>query len=184
MREIASKGQLWAAFLRWAAVTVPLILLLGFASARLAPSGDQNRWFTALAKPDFMPPNAAFPIAWTLLYILLGLALALIINARGSRSRPLALGLFAVQMALNLAWSPLFFGLHRVSAAIALTGAMFVAAALTAWVFWRIRPVAGALLLPYLLWIAFAFALVWEVDRLNPGAETLVPAGDSTQILV
>lgn len=182
MSEIASKGQLWASFARWAAVTVPLILLLGFASARLAPAGDENRWFTALAKPSFMPPNGAFPIAWTILYILLGLALALVVNARGSRLRGPALALFAAQLAVNLVWSPLFFGMHQVSAAVITIAVLLVLAALTAWLFWRIRTLAGLLMLPYLAWILFALALVWQVDQLNPDAETLVPSGDSTQI--
>ena len=184
MREIASKGQLRAAYLRWAVVTVPFILLLGFASARFAPSGDQNPWFAALIKPGFMPPDIVFPIAWTLLYILLGLALAIVINARGSRWRGLALAAFAAQMVANLAWSPLFFGLHKVGAALVLIAAVFVLAAVTTWLFVRIRSVAALLMLPYLLWIAFAFALLWEVDRLNPDAQTLAPSAGSTQILI
>ena len=184
MSEIASKGQLRASYLRWAMVTVPLILLLGFASGRLAPSGDDNRWFAALAKPGFMPPNAVFPIAWTLLYVLLGLALALVINARGSRLRGPALALFALQMAANLVWPPLFFGLHKVGASVILLALLLVLAATTAWLFRRVRAAAGALMIPYLLWLAFALALIVEVDRLNPGAETLVPGGDTTQIVI
>ena len=97
--EIATKGQLRWAFLRWAVVTVPLIILLGFASSQFAPSGDQNRWYRELAKPALNPPGWVFPIAWTALYVMMGLALAMILNARGSRYRGLAIGLFAVQMA-------------------------------------------------------------------------------------
>ena len=118
MSGIASKGQLRMSFLRWAIVTVPLILLLGFASGRAVPAGSENNWYVALQKPELTPPGWVFPVAWTSLYILLGLAVALILHARGARGRGLALAVFAVQFALNLAWTPLFFGAHRIGAAI------------------------------------------------------------------
>jgi hypothetical protein len=100
--EIASKGQLRLAFLRWAIVTVPFILLLGFASARIAPTGAENLWYQMLEKPAQTPPDWAFPVAWAVIYVLMGLALAMIINARGSTLRGPALVLFAVQMGANL----------------------------------------------------------------------------------
>ena len=86
MNEIASPGQLRLAYLRWALVTVPAIVFLGFLSGKLANSGYGNRWFDALVKPDFMPPGWAFGVAWTILYILMGLALAIVIHARGARA--------------------------------------------------------------------------------------------------
>ena len=85
--EIASKGQLRLAYLRWAIVTVPFVLLLGFASGRLFPSGEENSWYQMLVKPAETPSGWVFPVAWTALYLLLGLALAMIVNARGSRRR-------------------------------------------------------------------------------------------------
>ena len=182
MREIASKGQLRMAFMRWAVVTVPFILLLGFASARLAPSGTENRWFMQLAKPDIMPPLWAFPVAWTILYVLMGLALAMIINARGSRLRGPALVVFAVQMAVNLIWSPLFFGMHQVSGALIVLVVLFVLALATTVLFFRIRLGAALLLLPYLAWIAYAGILLYQIDRLNPNAESLVPSSAHDQI--
>ena len=81
MSGIASKSQLRMSFLRWAVVTVPLILLLGFASGRAVPSGSENGWYMALQKPAVTPPGIVFPIAWTTLYILLGLAVAGILHA-------------------------------------------------------------------------------------------------------
>ncbi len=180
--ELASKGQLRAAFARWAIVTVPLILLLGFASSRLAPSGDNNPWFMALAKPAIMPPNWLFPVAWTALYIMLGLALAIVINARGSRYRGVALVMFAVQMIFNLIWAPLFFGAHQVLPALVVIVVMFVAAAITTRLFARIRQSAALLMIPYLAWLAFAAMLNYQYHVLNPDAATLVPAASSTQI--
>ena len=184
MREIASKGQLRLAFVRWAVVTVPLIVLLGFFSARLAPSGDENPWFLQLAKPAMMPPGIAFPIAWTVLYVLMGLALAMIINARGSRLRGPALLAFVLQMAVNLAWSPVFFGMHQVVAALAIIAAMFVLTLITTILFWRIRVGAGVLLLPYLAWIVFAGVLLYQIHVLNPNAASLVPSRAVDQIQI
>lgn len=182
MGQIASHGQLRMSFTRWALVTVPGVLLLGTLSGQLANSGYANRWFAALAKPAFMPPGWAFGVAWTILYILMGLALAHVLGARGARGRRQALGLFWAQLAINLAWSPVFFALHKVEAALAMVVAIFVVALATAVRFWRIRKVAGMLLLPYLGWLCFAFALTFEVNRLNPDAERLVPAAPGTQI--
>jgi tryptophan-rich sensory protein len=135
-----------------------------------------NPWFTALRKPDFMPPGWAFPVAWTILYICLGLALALVLHARGANGRPLALTLFLVQLALNYSWSPLFFAAHKVSLAFWVIVAMFVVAAAAAALFFRIRRDAGLLMLPYLAWLILAGALNHSVDQLNPGAELAVPA--------
>lgn len=182
MREIASRGQLRLAYFRWAIVTVPLMLLLGIGSGRLAPSGDDNPWFAQLVKPEIMPPGWAFAVAWTILYTLMGLALALVINARGSRGRGLALALFFVQLPINLAWSPVFFGMHQVDTALLMIGALVILVLLTTLFFWRVRSVAGMLLLPYLGWLCFAFVLLFQIDALNPNAQSLVPKRTVDQI--
>lgn len=183
LRELASKQQLRLAFLRWAVVTVPFVLLLGFTSARLAPTGSANRWYAALVKPPETPPDWAFPVAWTLIYILLGLSLAMIIHARGSRLRGPAIILFAVQMAVNLVWSPLFFGMHQVGWALGVIGAMGVLTFALILLFGRIRGLAAWLLVPYLGWIVFAGYLNYQILDLNPAAETLVPSSTTTQII-
>lgn len=180
--EIATKEQLRGAFLRWAVVTVPLVLLLGFGSSRIAPAGAENRWYAALIRPGITPPDWVFPVAWSVLYILMGLALAMIINARGSRLRGLGIALFVLQLLLNLAWSPLFFGMHQVSSALILLVAIFVAALATTLVFGRIRSAAAWLMAPYLVWLCFAGVLNWEIGKLNPNASTLVPSSPSAQM--
>jgi tryptophan-rich sensory protein len=169
-------------FLRYALVTVPAILLLGTVSGLASNSGYDNGWFAALDKPSFMPPAWAFPVAWTLLYICLGLSLALILHARGAHGRGLALALFFGQLALNYSWSPLFFAAHKVHLAFAVIVGMIALAAGAAFLFRRIRPAAALLLLPYLAWLGFAAALNYEIGRLNPGAEALAPAGSSADI--
>ncbi len=183
MREIASKQQLRLAFLRWAVVTVPFILLLGFTSARSVPVGAENRWYAALTKPELTPPDWAFPVAWSIIYVLIGLALAMIIHARGSTLRGPALALFAAQMVANLIWTPIFFGAHQIFWSLIVLVAMFVLTLATAIAFYRIRIGAALLLLPYLCWIVFAGYLTFQIGDLNPNAETLVPSQTSTQII-
>jgi tryptophan-rich sensory protein len=182
MSELASAGQLRMSFLRVALVTVPLILFLGILSGALAGSGYGNPWFAALAKPAAMPPGWVFPVVWTLLYILIGFALAMILWARGARGRWIAIALFAAQFALNLAWSPTFFAAHEIGAAFAIILLMIVLTIATVLAFARIRSRAVLLMLPYLLWLCFAAWLNHSIETLNPNAETLAPGAGSTQV--
>ena len=103
--------------------------------------------------------------------------------ARGARGRGLALAAFAVQFVLNLAWTPLFFGMHQVGAALLVIVAILVVATITTVLFGRIRPLAAWLMVPYLVWISFAGVLTWRIGQLNPDAETLVPAAHTSQML-
>ena len=183
MGGLASKGQLRASFGRWAVVTVPLVLLLGFVSGRLVPAGDANPWYVALVKPALTPPGWVFPVTWSVLYVLLGVALAIVLNARGARGRGVGLALFAAQFALALAWTPVFFGAHRITLALAIIVGMVVLGSLTAVAFARVRQSAAWLMVPYLVWVSFAGVLTWRVGQLNPEAGALAPAPRTTQIL-
>jgi benzodiazapine receptor len=180
--EIALPGQLRWAYARWALVCVPLVLLLGILSGQLSNSGYGNPWFDALLKPAIMPPGWAFGAAWTTLYILMGFALAMILNARGAQGRGPAIALFAAEFAVNLAWSPLFFAAHQVSLAFWVIVLLFLLATATAFAFGRVRRLAGLLLLPYLAWLVFAATLNFQIDQLNPDAETLVATEPKAQI--
>jgi tryptophan-rich sensory protein len=171
-------------YLRFALFTVPLILLLGTVSGRIANSGYGNPWFDALQKPAIMPPGWAFGVVWPILYILLGLALAIILNARGARGRGLAIGLFVAQLLLNFTWSPLFFAYHRVGLALGVIIAMFALATVTTVLFARIRRTAALLMLPYLAWLAFASVLNYQIGALNPDAENLVPGQSGADIVL
>ena len=182
MTAIASKSQLRMSFLRYALFTVPAILLLGTVSGRISGSGYGNAWFDALEKPAIMPPGWVFGVAWTILYVLLGLALALILHARGARGRGLALSLFLLQLVLNFAWSPIFFASHEVAAAFWTILAMIGLSLATAVLFWRIRRSATLLMLPYLAWLGFAALLTWQIGLLNPAAAELAPEGVTTDI--
>lgn len=176
----ASQGQLRASFLRWALVIVPAVSLAGFTAGRLSGGAD-NPWFDGLAKPALFPPPATFGIVWSVLYVMIGVALTLVVTARGAPGRGAAIAAFLIQLALNLAWSPLFFGAHQVTAALWLLLALDVAVIVTVVLFWKVRPLAAWLLLPYLAWVLFATVLNWQFDVLNPDAETRSGSGAVTR---
>ncbi len=145
-------------------------LVLGTAVG-LATNASGQQWYRRLAKPSWTPPDGVFGPVWTVLYLLMGLALVLVVRDREvpRGRRDLALGTFATQLALNLAWSIVFFGARRVRLALVEIAILWAAIVATIVAFGRIRPVAGALLLPYLAWSTFAAALNAAIVRRNPG---------------
>ncbi len=159
-------------FWRKALVTVPLIVIAGSLIGILSNGGEANIWYAPLAKPSFQPPGWMFGAVWTTLYTMMGIALATILNEASSPQRKLVLGLFAAQLALNFAWSPIFFGGGMIDVGLLVILVMNVLVTMTIIAFWKIRPLAGALLIPYLAWLCIAAALNHETGRLNPGADT------------
>lgn len=182
MSQIASRAQLRLSFMRWALFIVPTIMFLGFLSGVVSGSGEENGWYQMLVKPSFQPPGYLFGIVWTILYCMIGFAFAMIISARGAKFQILAIGLFIIQFVLNLLWSPIFFGQHQVTTALYLIIIIWLFIAATIYVFSKIRPLAAWLLVPYLLWVSFAAALNYEIDRLNPDAESLYAPAASAPI--
>lgn len=169
-------------FVRWALVTVPAMLFLGFLMGRISSSGFDSRWFDALVKPDWFPTVWIFPAVWTPLHILLGIAIAMILHARGARGRGVAIALFVSQLILNFAWPPTFFAAHQVTLALWLMALALLLTIATTFAFASIRKAAAWLMVPYLVWFGLATLLAWEVNRLNPDAETLAPEARRTHI--
>jgi tryptophan-rich sensory protein len=151
--------------------TVPAIVVAGSAIGYLANSGFSNNWYAPLEKPSIQPPRLAFPIVWTTLYTFMGVAVALILSLPPSRQRSLALTLFAVQLALNFAWSPVFFGMGLIDWALLIILAMNVLVTAAIIALWPLNRVAALLLVPYLAWLCLATVLNHETGRLNPGAD-------------
>ncbi len=171
-------------YLRWAVVTAPAVLILGWLSGKIGNSGYGNIWFARLDKPAIMPPGWAFGFTWSILYIMMGAALAFILNARGAKGRGIAIAFFLIQLALNLAWAPVFFTLHRIMLAFGLIIAIFLWAGATTIIFWHIRRAAAVLMLPYIAWLLFAGYLNWQIHLLNPWGPALVPSAGNTQIIM
>ncbi|QDP20364.1 TspO/MBR family protein [Sphingomonas xanthus] len=163
---------------RKALVAAPAIVIAGSLIGVLSNSGFGNDWYDPLDKPAFQPPGWAFGVVWTTLYTMMGIALAAVLNEPETPLRKTAVSLFAAQLTLNFAWSPIFFGFHMIDLALVVILLMLILALTTARLFRQIRPVAGWLLLPYLLWLCLATALNYETGRLNPGADA-APLGIS-----
>lgn len=124
-------------------------------------------WYPGLAKPAFTPPDLAFPVVWTLLYVMMAVAAWLVWRHSGwSRARG-ALGLWGLQLALNLAWTYLFFGLQSPGLALLEAVVLLLVLGATLVAFDRHSRAAAWLLVPYLLWTAYAIALTFEIWRLN-----------------
>ncbi|TFV40257.1 tryptophan-rich sensory protein [Bradyrhizobium frederickii] len=123
-----------------------------------------GEWYAGLAKPDFVPPNWAFPVAWTVLYVMIAIA-----GWRTFRRDPSgkAMLAWATQLALNFAWSPVMFTMHRIGAALVILICLF-AAIVTYIGLERSRDrLAAALFVPYAVWVAFAGVLNAAIWRLN-----------------
>jgi benzodiazapine receptor len=157
---------------RTALIAVVAIELLGGLSGWLSNRGYGNGWFDVLRKPVFMPPGWAFGVVWPILYALLGIAVAMVIAEPPSDRRRLGLILFFVQLALNFAWSPIFFAAHDIKLAKVVIFLMAAVAAAAAGQFNRLRPAAGLLMVPYIAWLVFAGTLNATIEHMNPGAGT------------
>jgi benzodiazapine receptor len=149
------------------------LVLLGFivitfcapAFGAFSPPGS---WYAALSKPSWNPPSWVFGPAWTLLYTLMAVAAWLVWKRGGFVSQKRPLSLYFIQLALNAAWTPVFFGAHQLGAAFAVILALWVFIGLTLLHFWQVSRTAGLLFVPYLAWVSFATALNFTLWRLNP----------------
>jgi len=142
-------------------------LVLTFAAAGVGSMFMPGEWYAGLAKPAWNPPNWLFGPVWTVLYILMAVAAWLVWRRQGLAGAALPLLVFVVQLVLNAMWSWLFFGLQRPGVALAEILVLWVAILVTILLFFRVRSVAGILLIPYLLWVSFAAVLNFTIWRLN-----------------
>lgn len=134
------------------------------ATAYVFPTGP---WYEGLRKPSWTPPDWAFPVAWTLLYVLIAFAGARVASI-GGPGATWALALWALQIAANALWTPTVFGANRLRMGAGVIALLWVAALGTLIASWRVSPLAGLALLPYLAWVGLAAALNLELIRLNP----------------
>jgi benzodiazapine receptor len=146
-----------------------VFLLACFAAAAIGAMATQRapEFYAALSRPEWAPPAWLFGPVWTVLYLLMALAAWLVWKERPAGARaPLAL--FAIQLALNALWSWLFFAWQRGGLAQIEILALLAFIVVTLVAFWRVRALAGVLMLPYLAWVTFATALTFALVRRNP----------------
>jgi tryptophan-rich sensory protein len=135
-------------------------------ASSLATVPNIPTWYVHLAKPSFNPPNWVFAPVWTTLYLMMAYAFFRVLSS-GSDWMSFAVAIFLVQIALNAVWSWAFFSFHSPRDGLVIIAALWLAIILTIVAFWHIDRTASVLLAPYLVWVSFAAALNWEIDRLN-----------------
>ncbi|MFP9116497.1 TspO/MBR family protein [Flavobacterium sp. RNTU_13] len=150
-------------------VMVATTLTLGYISG-LVTQSSVNTWYPTLNKPFFTPPNAVFPIAWSTLYVFMGIAAGLVWARIEVQTELVKKGLkfFAVQLALNMLWSYLFFGLKNPLVALIEVVLLWLMIYETWHVFKRVDRIAGWLFVPYLAWVTYASVLnasIWWLNR-------------------
>lgn len=146
-------------------------LALTFACAAIGAvaSAQAGTFYLQLHRPAWAPPAWVFAPVWSALYFLMAMAAWLVWRAHGFRRARAALGLFVLQLAANALWTWVFFVWNLGALAFAEILLLWVLIAGTMVAFWRLRLLAGLLLLPYLAWVTFACALTFATWKLNPG---------------
>lgn len=145
-------------------------LLITFAAAGIGAvaSANAGAFYGKLSQPEWAPPASLFGPVWTLLYILIAIAAWLVWKDAGFRGASLALSMMIVQLAANALWTWIFFAWHRGALAFVEIIVLWILIVITMILFWRVRPVAGVLFVPYLLWVTFASALTYSMWQRNP----------------
>lgn len=160
-RQLSVSKQAWG-LVAWLFVSYIAAAVGGIASA------NAGSFYEQLSRPGWAPPSSLFAPVWSVLYFLQGLAAWLVWRARGFNEARATLGLFMLQLAANALWTWLFFAWRQGAWAFAEILLLWILILATAAAFWRVRPWAGALLIPYLLWVSYALALTYSVWRRNP----------------
>ena len=156
------KKQAWQ-YVGWILLAEAVGLLAGWLTR-----GSMDLYAQQIVKPPFSPPGVLFPVVWTILYALMGIGAARVSLSEKSPQRSQALNLFVVQLVVNFFWSLLFFNAEPFGFAYLWLILLIVLVAWMVYAFWKVDPLAGALQLPYLLWIIFASYLnlgVWLLNR-------------------
>jgi benzodiazapine receptor len=145
-------------------MTFLIFLLACSAAAATGVIFKPGQWYDNLIKPSFTPPNWLFPVAWTLIYLLLAWVGHRLTLIPGSQ---ILLALWAAQIALNTLWTPVFFGAHRIFAGMIIIGLLWLVVATMVLLALRLDVMTGLLLLPYLAWLCVAAALNYSILRQN-----------------
>ncbi|SFN00994.1 TspO/MBR family protein [Dokdonella immobilis] len=148
----------------WKSLAVFFLLVAAAAGAGAMAAPDT--WYAALTKPAFNPPAWLFGPVWTLLYVFMAIAAWRVYRRQGV---DLSIGAWLVQLVVNAAWSPLFFGAHRIDLALIDILVLDLVVIVTIALFFRRDRISGWLMLPYLAWIGFATVLNASLWTLNPG---------------
>lgn len=152
-------------------VALAVFVLLNLAAASSGAFFRPGVWYAGLAKPFWTPPNFAFPVVWSILFVLNAIAGWLVWTAAGTEAL-WPLGLYGASLLINASWSGVFFGLHRMGLGFVIVVMLWLSLAAVIVSFAQISGVAAGLVAPYLVWVTIASALNLRVWQLNPGARS------------
>ncbi|MAM62934.1 TspO/MBR family protein [Maritimibacter sp. UBA3975] len=148
-----------------------IFLAACFAAGTTGSLFPPGKWYEDLEKPRWVPPNWVFPVVWTTLYLCIAAAGARLAVTEGNA---IAMAFWALQIALNVLWTPMFFGLGRMRDGMIVISGLWIAVAGCMIAGFQIDPISGLLFAPYLVWVTIASALNFSVMRLNPNADASV----------
>lgn len=155
---------------RWIGLVLFVLVCLGAGGlGAVATTPEIDGWYRTVVKPDWNPPDWLFGPVWTTLFVLMGISAWLVWKPAGLKEASTPLSLFAVQLILNVAWSWIFFGMHKIGWAVVEIVILWLAILATTVAFFRRSKPAGCLLVPYLGWVTFASVLNFTIWRLNSG---------------
>ena len=152
----------WLGFFLWLGVTFAASAIGGYASV------NARNFYSELVRPDWFPPGSVFGPVWMVLYTMMGIAAWLVWREGGFRHASTALWIYLVQLAVNALWSWTYFQWESGLLSFSVIVLLWVLILMTIFAFWKIRPLAAGLLVPYLLWVSFAAVLNFITWRLNP----------------
>jgi tryptophan-rich sensory protein len=153
---------------QWIGLTLFVIVCLGAGGlGAIATTPEIDGWYKTITKPSWNPPVYVFGPVWTTLFVMMGIAAWLVWEQVGFRGVKLPLGLFGVQLVLNVGWSWIFFGLHQPGWAFVEIVILWLAILATTVEFFRRSGVAGSFMVPYLAWVGFASVLNFAIWQLN-----------------
>ncbi len=147
---------------------IGLSLIAGALGSWFSMDGLRD-WYPALAKPWFTPPSWVFGPVWTLLYVLMGIAAAIVSKYGDLEGRREALALFGTQLAFNAIWSMVFFGLRSPLLGLVVIAVLWMMIAACVYGFWQLNKAASVLMMPYLAWVSFASMLNLAIFQMNGG---------------
>ena len=154
---------------QWIGLTLFVIVCLGAGGlGAIATTPEIDGWYKTVTKPSWNPPDYVFGPVWSTLFFMMGIAAWLVWEQVGFRGAKLPLGLFGVQLVLNVGWSWIFFAFHQPSWAFVEIVILWLAILATTVEFFRRSGVAGSLMVPYLAWVSFASMLnfaIWQLNR-------------------
>ena len=146
---------------------IGICYLVAWSGAQVSPGIASAEWYDSIQKPDWNPPSWIFGPVWTVLYTLMGIAAWLVWRDYAFRNARWAMALFFIQLVLNGLWSQIFFGMQEIGWALAEIILLLAAIIATTTIFFRKKALAGWLMIPYILWVAFATVLTYSLWVLN-----------------